>query len=73
MLTVYKGMQLKIQNGEIFLFQVQYRVPPFYKCCLCFYGFTEEEEKKHMEELTVENGSLSLCVNYFLKCSLDCV
>lgn len=35
--------------------QVQYRVPPFYKCCLCFYGFTDEE-KKHMEELTVENG-----------------
>lgn len=37
---------------------VQYRVPPFYKCCLCFYGFTEEEEKKHMEELTVENGGI---------------
>ncbi|KAK3094448.1 hypothetical protein FSP39_001856 [Pinctada imbricata] len=36
---------------------MQHRVPPFYKCCLCFYGFSEEE-KKHMEELTIENGGI---------------
>ncbi|CAG2211731.1 ARHGEF31 [Mytilus edulis] len=34
---------------------MQHRMPPFYKCCLCFYGFSDEE-KKHMEELTIENG-----------------
>ncbi|XP_033759920.1 protein ECT2-like isoform X1 [Pecten maximus] len=32
-----------------------HRVPPFYKCCLSFLGFSKEEQK-HMEELTIENG-----------------
>ncbi|XP_061194759.1 protein ECT2-like isoform X2 [Saccostrea echinata] len=36
---------------------VQHRVPPFYKCCLCFYGFSEED-KKHMEEVTAGNGGI---------------
>lgn len=34
-----------------------HRVPPFFKCCLSFLGFSKEEQK-HMEELTIENGGL---------------
>ncbi|RUS82304.1 hypothetical protein EGW08_009936, partial [Elysia chlorotica] len=32
-----------------------YRMKPFYECCLSFLGFTENEQK-HMEDLTLENG-----------------
>lgn len=36
---------------------IKYRVPPFFKLCISFHGFPEDETK-HMEELTVENGGV---------------
>ncbi|KAJ8310829.1 hypothetical protein KUTeg_012694 [Tegillarca granosa] len=36
---------------------MHHRVPPFFNCCLSFIGFSDEE-KKHMEELTIENGGM---------------
>jgi len=34
---------------------MKYKVPPFYKRCLSFLGFSREEQN-HMEEITIENG-----------------
>ncbi|XP_076454134.1 protein ECT2-like [Babylonia areolata] len=34
---------------------MEYRVKPFFDCCLSFLGFNADEQT-HMEELTVENG-----------------
>ncbi|KAH3808157.1 hypothetical protein DPMN_136508 [Dreissena polymorpha] len=34
---------------------MKYKVPPFYKRCLSFLGFSHEEQN-HMEEITIENG-----------------
>ena len=39
----------------MFFLQVEYKLPPFYNCCLTFVGFPEEE-KAHMEETTIEQG-----------------
>ena len=38
------------------LFQMEYKVKPFFDCCLSFLGFSTDEQK-HMEELTVQNGN----------------
>ena len=35
---------------------MDYKLPPFFDCCLTFVGFSEEE-KAHMEETTIEQGS----------------
>lgn len=35
--------------------QMKYKVPPFYKRCLSFLGFSADEQN-HMEEITIENG-----------------
>jgi len=35
--------------------QMKYRLHPFSFCCLAFHGFSNED-KLHMEELTVANG-----------------
>ena len=45
-------------------------MPPFYKCSLSFYGFSDEE-RKHMEELTIENGTYGLndCCFILATCS----
>ena len=34
---------------------MDYKLPPFFDCCLTFLGFSEEE-KAHMEETTIEQG-----------------
>ena len=34
---------------------MEYKLPPFFECCLTFVGFSEEE-KAHMEETTIEQG-----------------
>ncbi|XP_046854371.1 protein ECT2-like [Xenia sp. Carnegie-2017] len=34
---------------------MDYKLPPFFECCLTFVGFPEEE-KAHMEETTIEQG-----------------
>ena len=40
--------------------QVDYKLPPFFDCCLTFLGFSEEE-KAHMEETTIEQGIVEIC------------
>ena len=35
---------------------MDYKLPPFFDCCLTFLGFSEEE-KAHMEETTIEQGT----------------
>ncbi|XP_064615176.1 protein ECT2-like [Liolophura sinensis] len=42
---------VKADCGEL----MKHRMKPFYKCFLSFHGFSEEE-KKHVEEMTLENG-----------------
>ena len=43
---------------QSFYFQtIKYKLPPFYKQCLSFLGFSKEEQN-HMEEVTIENGKL---------------
>ena len=34
---------------------MEYKLPPFFDCCLTFVGFSAEE-KAHMEETTIEQG-----------------
>ncbi|KAL4219754.1 Protein T2 [Mactra antiquata] len=34
---------------------MKYKLPPFYKRCLSFLGFSKDEQN-HMEEITIENG-----------------
>ncbi|XP_070173283.1 protein ECT2-like [Littorina saxatilis] len=40
---------------------MDYKVKPFFDCCLSFLGFSDAE-KKHMEELTVQNGGVHTAV-----------
>lgn len=38
-----------------FLFQEKYKMMPFHGCYLTFHGFSDDE-KKHMEEATEQQG-----------------
>lgn len=44
------------KRNDVACFQMDYKLPPFFDCCLTFIGFSEEE-KAHMEETTIEQGT----------------
>ena len=45
---------------------MDYKLPPFFDCCLTFIGFSEEE-KAHMEETTIEQGTWRVELTYNFK------
>lgn len=45
------NLSWRADNAEM----MEYKLPPFFDCCLTFVGFSEEE-KAHMEETTIEQG-----------------
>ena len=54
--------EFPIECSDIFDFYLQmikYKLPPFYKQCLSFLGFSKDEQN-HMEEVTIENGKILL-------------
>ena len=51
---------------------MSYRLRPFFECIISFLGFSNEEQK-HMEELTIENGKTEediTALETALECSL---
>lgn len=55
----YEFFFIIMQHNKVCLMflicQMKYRLHPFSFCCLAFHGFSNED-KLHMEELTVANG-----------------
>lgn len=46
---------------------MKYKLAPFYKRCLSFFGFSRDEQN-HMEEVTIENGSYVCYVSLIMVC-----
>lgn len=49
------NLSWRADNAEM----MEYKLPPFFDCCLTFVGFSEEE-KAHMEETTIEQGIVAV-------------